>query len=60
VEEPVPKRIRLQSGDRRGWIAALAREHVMPLQDLVQDNAIEKPTETNTDEQTGKDQSFTL
>jgi hypothetical protein len=49
VEEPVPQRIDLEVFDAGRWISG-ARQHVMPLQDLVQDDAVEKAAQAQSKE----------
>jgi hypothetical protein len=51
VEKAVSKRIVLQSGHGVGWVVAGCREHVMPLQDLMQQHAIHEPSEADSEEE---------
>jgi hypothetical protein len=52
VEQPVPERVLLERPDRgvgeRG-VAVLGGEQVVPLQDLVQDDAVEEAAETDAE-----------
>ena len=50
MEQPIPERVRLQPGDRRRGVAALAGEHVMPLQDLVEHDPVDEPTEAEAEQ----------
>lgn len=58
MEDAIPERIHLQARDRIGRVIPLAGQHVMPLQDLVQDNAIKEPAKPDTQEQTRPDDMF--
>ena len=53
VKEAVPERVGLKSGDRRLRIAALAGQHVVPLKDLVQDDAVHEPAEADPEQDAG-------
>jgi hypothetical protein len=45
MEESVGEGVRLEARDRRLRVAALAGQHVVPLQDLVQDDAVDEAAE---------------
>jgi hypothetical protein len=51
VEEAVGERVVLEAGDARGRAAALAREHVVPLEDLVEDDPVDEAAEPDAQEQ---------
>ena len=51
MEDAVPERVRLQPGDGVRRMIALARQHVVPLQDLVKNNPVEKPAKTDAQEE---------
>jgi hypothetical protein len=44
VEEPVGERVRLQARHGVGGLIAGTREHVMPLEYLVQHDAVKQPS----------------
>jgi hypothetical protein len=50
VEEPVGERVRLEAGDGRLRVAALAGQHVVPLQDLVEDDAVDEAAEPDAEQ----------
>jgi hypothetical protein len=52
VEETVPAHVELHRGERGR--RAHGREHVVPLKDLVEDDAVGKPAQTNAEEQAGR------
>jgi hypothetical protein len=54
MEKAVPERIRLQSGDRGFRVVAFAGEHMVPLKDLVEDDAIHQPSEADPEEESGE------
>jgi hypothetical protein len=54
VEEPVGEGVRLEPGDGRLRIAALAREHVVPLQDLVQHDAVHEAAQPDAEHDAGR------
>ena len=54
VEQTVGDRVRLQPGDRRRRVSVGGRQHVMPLQDLVQDDAIDEAAQPDAQQQTGQ------
>ena len=54
VEEPVEEGVDLQVLDAVRWIAG-ARDHVMPLEHLVQHDAVEEPPEAQAEEDAGRD-----
>jgi hypothetical protein len=49
VEQPVPERVHLQVAHAVGRVAA-ARQHVVPLQDLVEHDAVEEAAEAEPEE----------
>ena len=55
MEEPVDEGVGLESGDGGGRLAAVvAGEHVMPLQDLVEHDAVDEPAEADAYEKGGE------
>lgn len=50
VEQAVPERVRLQSGNSRVRIVALTRQHVVPLEDLVEHDPIDEAAETDAEQ----------
>jgi hypothetical protein len=42
MKEAIPERVRFQPGNRRVRVAALARQHVVPLEDLVEHDPIDE------------------
>ena len=50
VKESVPERVRLEPGNGGGRIAALAREHVMPLKDLVEHDPVDEAPEPDAEQ----------
>src|SRR5829696_1814190 len=54
MEEAVRKRVRLEARHRRGRVAALAAQHVVPLEDLVEDDAVDEPAEPDAEEDAGR------
>ena len=54
MEKAVPQRIRLQSGNRGFGVVAFAGEHVVPLKDLVKDDAIHEPSEADPEQESGQ------
>jgi hypothetical protein len=54
VEEPVDERVRLQPGDRVHPLSAVvAGEHVVPLQDLMEHDAIDEPAKPEAQDKCG-------
>ena len=54
VEEAVDQRVRLQPGEGVHWLASvLSREHVVPLEDLVKDDAVDESAEPETHDERG-------
>jgi hypothetical protein len=51
VEESVRERVGLQTGHGAARVLAGVGEHVMPLQDLVQDDPVDEPPEADADEE---------
>jgi hypothetical protein len=47
MKKAVPKSVCLQPGDGRGGMIAFACEHVVPLQDLVEQDAIHEAAEAD-------------
>jgi hypothetical protein len=45
VEEPVGEGVRLEAGDRTARMVTRIREQVMPLQDLMENDAVDEPTQ---------------
>src|SRR5829696_2184743 len=54
VEEAVRERVRLEAGDGRRGILALAREHVMPLEDLVENDPVNEPAKPDSEQNPGR------
>jgi hypothetical protein len=52
VEQPVRERVRLQPGDGRCRVAVDVTQHVVPLENLVQHDAVHESTEAHAIEQT--------
>lgn len=50
MEEPVGKGVVLEPQHGRGRAAALGAEHVVPLQDLMEHDAVDKAAEANAKE----------
>jgi hypothetical protein len=50
MEKPVRQRIVLESRDRRRRMAASARQHVMPLEYLVKQHAVEETAEPDPEQ----------
>jgi hypothetical protein len=50
VKEAVRERVRFEPGDRRHRMVAGAREQVMPLQELVQDDPVEESAQPDPEE----------
>lgn len=53
VKQSVPQRVRLQTGDCRDRIVTVVAEHVVPLQDLVQDDPVHKSSEPDPEQDPG-------
>jgi hypothetical protein len=53
VEEAVCKCVVLQPDDGARWVAALVREHVVPLKNLMEQDAIHEATDTNAHQEGG-------
>ena len=53
MENAVPAGIELQILDSVGWIPAA--QHVVPLQNLMQHNAVEKTSQAEAEEDAGRD-----
>jgi hypothetical protein len=53
VEEAIGQRVGLEPGDRRRRMLAGVREHVVPLEDLVQDDPVDEPSEAQAEEEPG-------
>jgi hypothetical protein len=53
VEEAIGERVRLEPRDGRRRVAGGAREHVMPLQDLVQQDAVDEAAEAHAEQDAG-------
>jgi len=52
MEEPVDERVRLQTGNGvHRLTAVLAGEHVVPLENLVQQDAVDEPAEADAHQQ---------
>ena len=51
VEEPVGERVRLEAGDRVAWMIPGVREQVVPLQDLVEQDAVDEPPEAEAQDE---------
>jgi hypothetical protein len=50
MEKPVRQRVVLEAGDCRGRMVACARQHVVPLEDLVKQDAVEEPAEPDPEQ----------
>ena len=50
MKQPVPEDIRLESRDGRRRMSGYMREEVMPLQDLMEENAVNEPSEAQTEQ----------
>jgi hypothetical protein len=50
VEQSVGKRVEFEAANGRHWTAGFARQHVVPLKDLVENHAIEQSSEANPEE----------
>ena len=57
VEEPIGKRVRLEASNRGRRIAPFARQQVMPLQDLVEDDPVHEAAQADAQQQAGEAQS---
>src|SRR5215207_11662967 len=53
VEQAIPKHVGLQAGDSRFRVAAFAAEHVVPLEDLVEDDPVYEAAEADADQDSG-------
>ena len=51
VKQPVGQRVCLESGDRRHRVFAGRRQHVMPLEDLVQDDSVNESSQADAEQQ---------
>lgn len=58
VEEPVGESVRLEPRERCIRVACGRGQHVMPLQDLVKDDAVDETSETETKEKAGHVETF--
>ncbi len=58
MEHPVREGVVLQPCDRRHRETALGGEHVVPLQDLVEDDAVDKSSKANPQENASGDELF--
>jgi hypothetical protein len=54
VEQPVRERVVLEGADRCRRAATLAGQHVVPLEDLVEEDAVHETTETDAHEEGGE------
>jgi hypothetical protein len=54
VEEPVPECVRFQPRHSRWRIVAFAGEHVVPLEDLVEDDSIHETAEADAEKESGR------
>jgi hypothetical protein len=50
VEEPVGERVGLQAGDGRHRMLARAGQHVVPLQDLMEHDAVDEAAEADPEQ----------
>lgn len=50
MEEAIGERVDLQASDSGLWVLPFAAQQVVPLEDLVEDNAVHKPPETDPDQ----------
>lgn len=53
MEEPVRERVRFQSRHGRHGVVPSVGQHVVPLEDLVQDDAIHETTESEAQDERG-------
>jgi hypothetical protein len=58
MEKAVPKSVEAQILDAGDWMHAA--QHVMPLQDLVQDDPVEESTQTKTEQNAGGSRKLPL
>ena len=57
MEETVPQRVGLQPGHRGGGVVARAGEQVVPLEDLVENDAVDEAPEADSQQQAGDDEA---
>ena len=65
VKEPVAERVRFQTGDRGGGVGVDVAHHVMPLQDLVEHDAVEEAANPQSEQDAargehGRSRSFVV
>jgi hypothetical protein len=54
VEEAVREHVVLESSEGRGRVVTFAREEVVPLEDLVENDAVDEPPEADANEDSGR------
>jgi hypothetical protein len=54
VEHAVRQRVVLEAGDAGGWMITGRREHVMPLEDLVEQDPVDESSQPDTEQHCGR------